>query len=128
MKNKGFGFYLTLVTAILAVAAMIVYPNVMYTDSTTFIPLAIAVALVVIVLVLSIVKGNMSFMGVLPVCTTVCMAVGAVLPVGKMVNEIGYVISGLDPFSAISAFVVFEVIVVVGMLLSIIASFMKQAK
>ena len=45
-----------------------------------------------------------------------------------MVNQIGYVVSGLDGVETIQSFIIFCVICVLGMLLNIVASFLPMAE
>ena len=45
-----------------------------------------------------------------------------------MVNQIGYVISGLDGMDTIMSFIIFCSLAVVGMLVNIVASFLPIAK
>ena len=45
-----------------------------------------------------------------------------------MVNQIGYVVSGLDGIDTIMSFIIFCSVAVVGMILNIVASFLPVAK
>lgn len=45
-----------------------------------------------------------------------------------MVNQIGYVISGLDGMDTIMSFIIFCSLAVVGMILNIVASFLPVAR
>ena len=45
-----------------------------------------------------------------------------------MVNQIGYVISGLDGMDTIISFIIFCSLAVVGMILNIVASFLPVVK
>ena len=58
----------------------------------------------------------------------VLMASAAVWSANLMVNQIGYVISGLDGIDTIMSFIVFCALAVISMLLNIIASFLPMAK
>jgi hypothetical protein len=126
MKNKSVGFYITLVAAVLSVVACVLYSKVMYTLPVVYGFCAAAAVLAVV----AIVVGNKSSLvaGLLPVVNAILMACAGVWGVFLMVNELGYVVSGLDSFDAITSFIVFEAFAVVSMLLNIISSFMKQSK
>ena len=56
------------------------------------------------------------------------MASAAVWSASVMVNQIGYVISGLDGMDTIISFIIFCSLAVVGMILNIVASFLPVAK
>ena len=56
------------------------------------------------------------------------MASAAVWSASVMVNQIGYVISGLDGMDTIISFIIFCSLAVVGMILNIVASFLPVVK
>ena len=55
-------------------------------------------------------------------------AAAAVWGAELMVNQIGYVIAGLDEMGTIMSFIYYEVVMVVTLLVCIICSFLKQTK
>ena len=128
MKDKSIGFILLMVTAVLAIAAGIVYPFVMYVQPLTYIPMVLALLLVVILFLFGKDAKFKLLVEAAPILASICMGLAAALAVGKMVNEIGYVISGLDPVSSIATFIAFEALALVGMILSIVSGFLKQTK
>lgn len=128
MKNKTFGFYITLVAAILSVIACIIYRSVMYRLGIVYVLCLLAVVLVVLTIVASAKNSSSKLYDFVPVVNAVLMASAAVWGVNLMVNEIGYVVADLDTFDAIQSLIVFEVFAVVSLILNIVGSFMKQYK
>lgn len=124
-KKKAGGFYLTIVAAVLAIVGVILYGSVMYKMQTVYILLAAAIVLGVLAFVLT---GRTSIANVIPVINAALMASAAVWSANLMINQIGYVIAGLDGMDTIQGFITFCAVAVVGMLLNIIASFMPMAK
>ena len=66
--------------------------------------------------------------GFIPVVNAALMASAAVWGASVMVNQIGYVISGLDGMDTIMSFIIFCSLAVVGMIINIVASFLPVAK
>ncbi|WP_373214523.1 hypothetical protein [Ruminococcus sp. 5_1_39BFAA] len=124
-KKKAGGFYLTIAAAVLAIVGAVLYGSVMYKMNEVYILLAAAIVLGVLAFVLA---GKTALVNLVPVVNAALMASAAVWSANLMVNQIGYVIAGLDGMDTIQGFIVFCVIAVVAMLLNIIASFMPMAK
>ena len=120
--KKSIGLYLTLVAGIIAIVEAIYYGKVMYTFQPVYYFLAGAIVLAVLSFVL------VGFNKVIPVVNAVLMASAAVWSASVMVNQIGYVVSGLDGIDTIMSFIIFCSIAVVGMILNIVASFLPVAK
>lgn len=127
MKNtkKAGAFYLTALTVILAVVGLFLYKSVMYKLTMVYGFLAAVIVLGVLGILLA---GKTAIANVVPVLNAALMACAAVWSANLMVNQIGYVISGLDGIDTIQSFIVFCALAVVGMLINIIASFMPMAK
>ena len=119
---------MTLLAAILSIVACVLYVKVMYTLPVVYVFCVAAVVLTVIVIAASAKKTESKLYGLLPVANAILMASAAVGGVNLMVNELGYVVAGLDSFDSIISFVIFEAFAVVSMILNIVASFMKQYK
>ena len=116
MKNKTIGFYMTLLAAILSIVACVLYVKVMYTLPVVYVFCVAAVVLTVIVIAASAKKTESKLYGLLPVANAILMASAAVGGVNLMVNELGYVVAGLDSFDSIMSFVIFEAFAVVSMI------------
>lgn len=129
MKEKiSVGFYLTIVAAVLSVAGLFLYSGVMYRMTVVYIFLAGAVAVEVVLLVLSNVKMKLPVYEVLPVVNSVLTAAAAVAAVSLMVNQIGYVIAGLDGMETLYGLVYYEIVAVLAMILNIVAAFLPLKK
>ena len=124
--KKSIGLYLTLVAGIIAMVEAIYSGQVMYTYQPVYYFLAAAIVLAVLSFVL--VGFNKVITGFIPVVNAVLMASAAVWSASVMVNQIGYVVSGLDGIDTIMSFIIFCSVAVVGMILNIVASFLPVAK
>ncbi|MCF0134683.1 MAG: hypothetical protein HUJ72_12520 [Blautia sp.] len=124
MKGKTAGFYMTIVAALLSVVGAILYGSVMYKLNMVYGFLIAAIVLGVLAFLL----GKTSVVNLIPVVNAVLMASAGVWAASLMVNQIGYVVAGLDGFNTIQSFVIFEVVAVLAMLLNIIASFLPMKK
>ena len=104
--KKSIGLYLTLVAGIIAIVEAIYYGQVMYTYQPVYYFLAAAIVLAVLSFVL--VGFNKVITGFIPVVNAVLMASAAVWSASVMVNQIGYVVSGLDGIDTIMSFIIFS--------------------
>ena len=125
-NKKSIGLYLTLVAGIIAIVEAVYYGKVMYTFQPVYYFLAAAIVLAVLSFVL--VGFNKVITGFIPVVNAALMASAAVWSASVMVNQIGYVISGLDGMDTIMSFIIFCSLAVVGMIINIVASFLPVAK
>lgn len=124
MQGKKRGSFFTLIAGILAIAACVVYVTVMYKLPIVFVLLIAAAAL-----------AAASFVGVNNTVTTLAPAVIAFLSataviwaVNPMVNQLGYVVSGLDDISTVIALIISGVLMAASMVVAIVASFMPQTE
>lgn len=124
MQGKKRGSFFTLIAGILAIAACVVYVTVMYKLPIVFVLLIAAAAL-----------AAASFVGVNNTVTTLAPAVIAFLSataviwaVNPMVNQLGYVVSGLDDISTVIALIISGVLMAASMIVAIVASFMPQTE
>ena len=129
MKKTKFsaGFYFTILAAILAAVGIFMYRSVMYTQSKVTYLLIAAVVLGALQLVLTLAMGHKGIFSVVSVINAALTALAAVYGAELMVNQIGYVVSGLDGISTINSWIYFTVVAVIAMILNIIASFLPQA-
>ena len=127
MKNKlGIASVLALVTAVLAVVAAFLYKSVMYQYQPVYTMLYAAAAVAVIGVVVALKLPKLA--SYVPIALAVLMASAAIWGTQLMVNQIGYVIAGLDGVETIITYIYFVFFAAVGMLMSIVASFLKMAK
>ena len=126
--KKGFGFYLVIVSAILAAASLVLYGSSYTTNNETYMWMGIALAVDVLAVVLAIVAKKGEWLNWLPVIGAVVTMWGLLQSVNIMLDACGYVVSGLYVFSDIQGWVYFMVAAVVACLVDMIAGFAKVVK
>ena len=121
-QGKKRGSFFTIIAGALALAACVVYIGVMYKLPIVFILLIAAAAV-----------SAAAFVGKAKVVTTLAPAVIAFLSatsviwaVNPMVNQLGYVVSGLDDISTVIALIISGALMVASMVVAIVSSFMPQ--
>ncbi|MBQ3372473.1 MAG: hypothetical protein IJG40_04975 [Oscillospiraceae bacterium] len=123
-KNKfGSGAYMSIVAAILAVVACVLYRKVMYTYQPVYYMLIGAACLAVLGLLLA--KAAPKFANYMPVVMTFLLFSAAVWGTMLMVNQLGYVVAGLDSMDTILSYFVFVGFTVAAGLVALIASFLR---
>jgi hypothetical protein len=122
--KKAMGYYLTIAAAVLAIVGALLYGSVMYKLTLVYGFLAAAIVLGVVAAVFA---GKHKLVNIIPIINGALMASAAVWSASLMVNQIGYVVSGLDGVETIQSFIIFCVICVIGMILNIVASFLPMA-
>ena len=123
--KRGTSVYLSLAAGVLAVAAAILYKNVMYTFQPVYYMLIGAAVAAVAQCVIAGFAPR--FAAYCPIAIAAVLASAAVWGTQLMVNQLGYVYAGLDGINTIRPWIIFMVCVVVGMVLSIIAAFMRPS-
>ncbi len=127
MKNKkGIASILIVLAAVLAVVSIILYGSVMYKFTPVYFMLAGAA---VVALAGFALAGKLpTLSGYFPICVSVLLASAAVWGSQLMVNQIGYVVAGLDGPETIMPWAYFLGVTVIAMVVSIIAAFLPMAK
>lgn len=127
MKNKkGIASILIVLAAVLAVVSIILYGSVMYKFTPVYFMLAGAA---VVALAGFALAGKLpTLSGYFPICVSVLLASAAVWGSQLMVNQIGYVVAGLDGPETIMPWACFLGVTVIAMVVSIIAAFLPMAK
>ena len=128
MKNKAFGSYLAGAAAVLSLVAVIVYGSVSIKNSSVTGLLIGAIVLAAASFVLSKLVENSWIVALLPVATTAVLTLAIGNAFTPMVDQLGFVMSGLDPFSTIADFVTYVVIAAVAMLVSLVSCFVSFEK
>ena len=127
MKNKlGTAAYLSILAAVLAAVACLLYKNVMYTYQPVYYMLIGAAVLGILGFLLA--KGLPGLANYIPVCMSFLLFSSAVWGTYLMVNQLGYVVAGLDGLDSIMSYIIFVAITVIAGLFTIIASFLRMAK
>ena len=125
-NKKGFAAVLVAVAGVLAIVAALLYNSVMYRYQPVYYMLYGAAALAVIAILLS---GFLPrFSSYFPVCIAALLASAAVWGTQLMVNQLGYCVADLDSWSTVMTYFYFVGFSALGMLLAIIASFLRMAK
>ncbi|MGX8704945.1 MAG: hypothetical protein ACSW8J_00035 [bacterium] len=121
--KRGVSVFLTLVAGILAIVAAILYRSVPYRFQPVYIMLIGVAAVAALHWLLAGFMPRIA--SYLPVCMAAALASAAVWGTMLMVNQLGYVYAGLDPLSSIMTWIYFVGFTVIGMLLCIVAAFMR---
>ena len=124
--KKTLGLYIFILAAILAVVAVVLYGSVMYTADAVR-PVMIAVAVVACAAVVLAFMGK-TFANFLAIVATALAMLGLGLSVGPMVNEIGLVYAGLNPYANVAGFVNFAVVAAIIWVLALIGTFCGLVK
>lgn len=126
--NKALGFYFALVAAALALIGIAAYGGVQFqTDGVTLL-LGISAALMLLATLLSGLLGDKLALRSVTIVNAVLMTLAAMRALSPMINQIGFVVAGLDGFETLSGLVTFEALCLSGVLLNILASFVKYTK
>lgn len=121
--KKVIGLSISMTSAVLALVALFFYRGVARNTTTVLILLGIAVA-VAVVDVVSSGKLPPLLRDCLPIAKTVLIAAALVISFIPQVNQIGYVIAGLDGISSLIGFIVAASITGAALLVSIVAGFL----
>ena len=121
--KRNFGAYLAVFASILAIVALILYNRVMYTMPSVRVMLIAAAVVGVLHLLLSGMAPP--FAAYLPICQSVLLMSAAVWGRNLMVNQIAYVVSGLDGMDTILSWILFLAFTVVAFIISLIAAFWR---
>ena len=126
--KKTFGFYLSALSAILAIACVVLYGKVMLTDARVT-PLLIASAVLsVVILAVTAVKGSVPGGNLLPVvCAVLCMSAVA-LSISPMASTVVFAFMGMSPMSSAQGFLVFAGAGLAAWFINVIAAFLGITK
>ena len=127
MKNKfGIGVFLALLAGVLAAVAAGLYMTVMYKMSQVYYLLIGATVLAIVAF--AIAKKLPKFSCYIPICMAALLGFAAVRGTELMVNQLGYVVAGLDGMDTIMSYIQFVSVTAVAMLVSILAAFLPVGK
>ena len=122
-KNKvGFGAYMAIVAGILAIVACVLYRTVMYQFKPVYYMLIGAAVVAVLGLLLA--NALPKFANYFPVCMSVLLFSAIVWGSMLMVNQIGYVIAGLDGLETIMSYFIFVGSTLAAGVVALVASFL----
>lgn len=120
--KKIIGISFSMASAVLALVALFFYWGVPRNTTTVLILLGIAIAVAVVDIVTSE-KLPSLLRDCFPIAKTVLIAAALVISFIPQVNQIGYVIAGLDGISSLISFIVAASITGASLLVSIIVGF-----
>lgn len=126
-KEKGIGLYLATAAAVLALIAVILYSSAADSSGDIVVLLVIGLLVLAGVIVASFFK-NVHWLNLGFFVAAVLFTFGLVLSLSAQINQIGYVVAGLDPYSTISTYVTSLILGIVALLLTIAASFFGLQK
>lgn len=128
MKNKAIGSYLSAASAVLSLVAVFTYGSVLVrTGSVTPLVIAAIVTAAASFGIGKLVDKNW-IAALLPIATPVLLTFAIGNAFVPMIDQLGFVVSGLDPVSTITGFVAFVVIALVAMIASLVACFTRFEK
>ena len=126
-KNKlGFGAYMSIVAGILAIVACVLYRTVMYQYQPVFYMLIGAAVLAVVGLLIA--KSVPTLANYIPILMVFLLFSAIVWGSMLMVNQIGYVIAGLDGVDTILSYFIFVGCTLAAGVIALIAAFLRTGE
>ena len=126
-KNKlGFGAYMSIVAGILAIVACVLYRTVMYQYQPVFYMLIGAAVLAVVGLLIA--KSVPTLANYIPILMVFLLFSAIVWGSMLMVNQIGYVIAGLDGVDTILSYFIFVGFTLAAGVVAPIAAFLRTGE
>ena len=126
-KNKlGFGAYMSIVAGILAIVACVLYRTVMYQYQPVFYMLIGAAVLAVVGLLIA--KSVPTLANYIPILMVFLLFSAIVWGSMLMVNQIGYVIAGLDGVDTILSYFIFVGFTLAAGVVALIAAFLRMGE
>ena len=126
-KNKlGFGAYMSIVAGILAIVACVLYRTVMYQYQPVFYMLIGAAVLAVVGLLIA--KSVPTLANYIPILMVFLLFSAIVWGSMLMVNQIGYVIAGLDGVGTILSYFIFVGFTLAAGVVALIAAFLRTGE
>ncbi len=126
-KNKlGFGAYMSIVAGILAIVACVLYRTVMYQYQPVFYMLIGTAVLAVVGLLIA--KSVPTLANYIPILMVFLLFSAIVWGSMLMVNQIGYVIAGLDGVDTILSYFIFVGFTLAAGVVALIAAFLRTGE
>ena len=126
-KNKlGFGAYMSIVAGILAIVACVLYRTVMYQYQPVFYMLIGAAVLAVVGLLIA--RSVPTLANYIPILMVFLLFSAIVWGSMLMVNQIGYVIAGLDGVDTILSYFIFVGFTLAAGVVALIAAFLRTGE
>lgn len=132
MKNyfakKTFGFYLSLIAAVLAAVSVALYASASNQIALVSRLIWAAIGVEALLIVLSAALGNKALLNLTTVFCAVLMGTALAQSFSSQLDALGYVVSGLYTMDQIMPFVRFAAVAAVSFLLFIVCSFLDMGK
>ena len=128
MNRKTVGFYLSIVSAVVMIAGIIIYTQVLIKSPFAFVFLVLALLADCCTVVMATKSDNTTIVNLGTVCAAVFTIFAIAFATTSMVYPIGYVISGLYQFSSIQAFIIFALVAAAGWIFNLISGFTGVVK
>ena len=122
----GFGAYMSIVAGILAIVACVLYRTVMYQYQPVFYMLIGAAVLAVVGLLIA--KSVPTLANYIPILMVFLLFSAIVWGSMLMVNQIGYVIAGLDGVDTILSYFIFVGFTLAAGVVALIAAFLRTGE
>ena len=132
MKNylakKTFGFYLSVIACVLALVSVIMYGSI--ANQMAIVPPFIwgAVAVEVLMIVVSFAAGNKNILNLSVVISAVLMAIALAQSFNSQLDALGYAYAGLYTMDQVMPFIRFAVVCAVSFLMFIVCAFMDLGR
>lgn len=127
IKGKAIGFYLSLGTSLLLLISLIIYLTLRNTISGVTLCLVFALICSLLPSILSLVIPNERVL-LLEVPTAVLTTISVIWSLFSWIDQLGYVVAGLDPFSTVAGYIAFVIFGIIALILSIVTSFCSIEK
>ena len=121
--KKTFGFYLSALSAVLALAGILLYDRVLSTNDIVRPLLIISVALSVLVLVLTAIKGSIPGSNLLPLAAAVLCMGAVAMSISPMASTVVFAFMGMSPMSSVQSYLIFAGVGLAAWFLNVIAAF-----
>ena len=121
--EKKSGFYLVIAAAILLLASLVIYRNVLSQMQIVYVLSVITVVIAVLAFVGEKVLGANELLNWVAPLNAVITALTAIISCSVMLDAFGYVVSGLYQFSQIQSYVIYAVVVIIAIVLNVAAGF-----
>ena len=128
MTKKTLGFYLSAISAVLALVSVILYGNVFAASSSVRPMLIVSIVVSVLVLALTAVKGKFPGGNLLPVLSAVLVMGGVASSFGPMANTVVFEALGMYTTTYSQAYFTFVGVGAAAWVVSVIAAFSGIAK
>ena len=120
----GAGRILTAIAAVAALVSLILYNGVLNRTAAPCVTLAASLAVFILLTLMSRKTDSVLPARAIAFLNAALLAAALITGIGPMVNQLGFVVAGLDTVNTISSLISFAAFSSLAMLLNIVASFL----